>query len=483
MASSDANFDEVLTSNDAIGQADLIRQGEISSEELVQASINRIEALNGKLNAVVTPMYEKALAQAKTSKHSDGPFAGVPMLIKDLFARVEDVRLTEGSKSLKDFVSPDDSELISRYRKAGLIMLGKTNTSEFGATPVTESHLLGPAKNPWDLSCNTGGSSGGSASAVATSMVAVAHGNDGGGSLRTPASCCGVFGFKPSRGRNPLGPEYGDLHTKVICENVITRTVRDNAAMLDATHGAMPGSPYTPPAPKMTYLKSLDSAPRPLRIAMTEAPLVYTPVHSDCSAALSETAKLCQELGHEVHDTDPKVDAQALLEAWFGVWATGNAWFVLETEKRTGRAPREEDFEPLTWQYYLKGKDVTAIEHLRRLRVLDHETARLGRFLENYDAWLTPTLAQPPLKLGGFYHDDDVVQRYVGFAPYCRLANIAGLPAMSVPLHWSAGSHMPIGSHFSASYGDETTLFQLAKQLEDARPWRDKIPPMSAITK
>jgi amidase len=287
-----------------------------------------------------------------------------------------------------------------------------------------------------------------------------------------------VFGFKPSRGRNPLGPEYGDLHARVICEHVITRTVRDSAAMLDATHGAMPGSPYTPPTPATSYLKALQRKPRRLRIAVTEAPLVDIPVHADCSAALSQTIALCESLGHEIYETDPGLAAAELLEAWFGVWATGNAWFVLETQNRTGQTPREEDFEPLTWRYFQQGKDVTAIEYLRRVRVLEKATARLARFLEAYDVWLTPTLAQPPLPLGGFYQPDDDVQRYVRFSPYCRLANICGVPAMSVPLHWS-GEGLPIGSHFSASFGAETTLFQLARQLEEARPWWDRRPPLS----
>ena len=360
-------------------------------------------------------------------------------------------------------------------------MSANRNTSEFGATPVTESKLHGVARNPWNPEKTTGGSSGGSAAAVATSMVAVAHGNDGGGSVRIPASCCGLFGLKPSRGRNPIGPGYGDLHARVICEHVITRSVRDSAAMLDATHGPVFGSPYTPKAPDKTFIASLDSKPRPLRIAVTEPPIVDIPVHEDCAAALKETTALCQSLGHEVIEDAPTIDAPTLLKAWFSVWACGNAWLVHETCSRTGIQPTEENFEPLTWRYFQQGKDVSASEYLRNLQVLDTVTAELARFLSEYDIWLTPTLAQPPIDLGGFYGPDDDIERYVRFSPYCRLANLSGLPAMSVPLHWN-DEKLPIGTHFTASLGDEALLFSLARQLEEAQPWADKRPDTSNLS-
>ena len=474
------NGDDVLLNYDAIGQADLIRRGEISSVELVNASIHRIEKLNEPLNAVVTEMFESALADAEDRANHNGPFAGVPMLVKDLLAKVAGARLTEGSRSLQNYVCPDDSELVQRYRKAGLVIVGKTNTSEFGATPVTESKLLGVARNPWNTEKTTGGSSGGSAAAVATSMVPLAHGNDGGGSVRIPASCCGLFGLKPSRGRNPIGPEYGDLHSRVICEHVITRSVRDSAAMLDATHGPVFGSPYTPPTPTGTFLGSLDESAPSLRIAVTEPPIVDIPVHRDCAAALEQTAELCRSLGHEVVEDAPNLDAGALLKAWFSVWACGNAWLVHESSSRTGIEPSEENFEPLTWRYFQQGKDVTANEYLRNLRVLDQATASLARFLDDYDVWLTPPLAQPPIDLGRFYGPDDDIERYVRFSPYCRLANITGMPAMSVPLHWNEAG-LPVGTHFTASLGDEAILFQLARQLEEARPWAEKRPDIDKL--
>ena len=469
---------DVLIEYDAVGQAELIKNHEISPAELVETAIANIERLNEPLNAVVTPMFERALDDARNLSDLGAPFAGVPMLVKDLLARVANTRLTEGSRSLGSYVCRDDSELVKRFRKAGLIIAGKTNTSEFGATPVTESQLLGPARNPWNLERTTGGSSGGSAAAVATGMVAVAHGNDGGGSLRIPASCCGVFGFKPSRGRNPLGPEYGDLHTRVICEHVISRSVRDSAAVLDTTHGALPGSPYTPPSPTKSFLQVLDEKPRPLRIAVSEKPIVDVPVHGDCVNGLQNTVGLCRSLGHEVIEDAPDLSASELVKAWFGVWATGNAWLVHQACARTGEDVSEENFEPLTWRYYLQGEDTSAMEYLRNLQVLDTATQVLAGFLSQYDAWLTPTLAQPPIELGGFYGPDNDIERYVRFSPYCRLANFAGIPAMSVPLHWNA-QDLPIGMHFAAPFGNEAILFALARQLEDACPWSDRRPPMA----
>jgi amidase len=465
---------------DAVGQAELLRRGELSPGELVRMAIDRIERLNGELNAVVTPMYEEAVAAAGRCRPGSAPFAGVPMLVKDLLARVKGVRLTEGSVALANHVAADDSELVVRLRRAGFILLGKTNTSELGATPVTESRLFGPARNPWDPSRTPGGSSGGSAVAVATGMTAIAHGNDGGGSLRTPASCCGVFGFKPSRGRNPLGPEYGDLYARVIAEHALTRSVRDSAALLDATAGALPGADYAAGPPDVPFARAAAERPPRLRIAVSERPIVDVPVDPDCSAALAATVALCTELGHDVVEAAPALDAERLMDAWFGIWAEAMAWGVAMTEMRTGHPPWEDYFEPLTWQYFERGRAVPALEHLRRLERLAEASAAIADHLSRHDVWLTPTLAQPPIPLGGFY-DGEGIERYLRFAPYTRLANIAGTPAMSVPLWWSEQG-LPIGTHFMAAHGREAVLFQLAAELETARPWAGRLPPPRGAT-
>jgi len=458
---------------DATGQAEAIGRGELTARELVAAAIARIEALDGAYNAVVTPLFDEALAAAGSA---DGPWGGVPMLVKDLIARVGGARQTEGSRALAGQVAAGDSELVARFRAAGLTILGKTNTSEFGATPVTEGRLFGPTRNPWDTTRTAGGSSGGSAVAVATGMVAVAHGNDGGGSLRIPASCCGVFGFKPSRGRNPFGPEYADLHARIVCEHVITRSVRDSAALLDATAGPLPGSPYVAPPPPRPFAEELGSDPRRLRIAASWRPIFDVEVDGEVRAAYEDTARLCEELGHEVVEARPALDESELMEAWFALWAEGNAWMVEEAARIAGVEPSEEQYEAMTWRYYTRARADSAIAHQRLLQALNRGALTLGRFLDGFDAWLTPTLAQPPLELGGFYDVEDTIQRYLRFAPYTRLANLAGLPAMSVPLH-AAASGLPIGSHLAASFGDESTLFALAGQLEQARPWAGRRPP------
>ena len=464
---------------DALGQAELLRREELTPVELVRDAIDRIEVLNGELGAVVTPMYEEALAAAAGCRPGSAPFTGVPMLVKDLIARVKGVRLSNGTASLKDHVASDDSELVARFRRAGFIIVGKTNTSELGATPVTEGRLFGPARNPWDTSRTAGGSSGGSAVAVATRMVAVAHGNDGGGSLRIPASCCGVVGFKPSRGRHPLEPECGDLYGRVLAEHALTRSVRDSAALLDATAGALPGAPYTLPPPARPFSEAVADQRRRLRIAVSESPVLDVPVHPDCVRALASTAELCEELGHEVEAAAPPLDGAELMDAWFGLWAEATAWAVAQTEAHTGRPPREADFEPLTWQYFERGRAASAFEHLRRIEAVDRAARTIGEHLRRHDVWLTPTLAQPPLPLGGFYDVEDNIQRYLRFAPYTRLANIAGTPAMSLPLSWSEEG-LPIGTHFVASHGEEATLFRLAAELERARPWAARVPPVAA---
>jgi amidase len=468
-----------LTWLDATAQAELVRSRLVSPTELVEAAIARMELLNPLVNAVVTPLFDEARAAAAAGP-PDGPFAGVPFLVKDLIATVGGARQTEGSRLLEAHVAREDSELVRRFRKAGLVIAGKTNTPEFGGIPVTEGRLFGPARNPWDVELNAGGSSGGSAAAVATGMVAMAHGNDGGGSLRNPASCCGVFGFKPSRGRVPFGPEHGDLHCRIIVEHALTRTVRDSAALLDATSGACAGDPYRLPPPRRPYAAEVDAEPGRLRIAFTHRPLVDVPVHPECRAAVEATAGLCAELGHDVVEARPALDGEALVAAWFDLWADGNAWMVAEAERRAGRAAAAGELEPLTERYRDQGRARTALEHLVRVQAIQVAARELARFFEGVDVWLTPTVGEPGLPNGAFTgtpEDPPDPARYVSFSPFARLANMTGQPAMSVPLHWTGGG-LPVGTHAMARLGEEDVLFRLAGQLERARPWRDRRPAL-----
>ncbi len=467
---------------DATALADLVRRREVKAVEVVDAAIARIERLNPSLNAVVTPMYEAARAAAVAAR-PDAPFAGVPFLMKDLIAEVAGVRFTEGSAFLDGhYVSAVDSELTRRLRHAGLIVLGKTNTPEFGILPTTEPRLFGPTRNPWDRARTPGGSSGGSAAAVAAGLVPMAHGNDGGGSIRIPAACCGLFGLKPTRGRNPLGPHYGDMYGGLVAEHAVTRSVRDSAALLDATAGPEDGDPYPAPAPARPYRDEVGAPPGRLRIAFTTRAATGLAVHEDCVRAVREAAALCADLGHEVVEAAPEVDGNEISQNFITMWAAGVAWTIDDWARRTGQAPVVERFEPLTWAMYEMGNRRSASAYLLAVQELQRVARDVGRFFRGHDLWLTPTLGEPPVPLGTFdATPDDPMQglfRAASFVPFTPLCNVTGQPAMSVPLAWNREG-LPVGVHFVGRFGDEATLFRLAAQLETACPWAARRPPLA----
>lgn len=467
---------------DGLGLAGLVQKKEVKSSELIEEAISRIENLNPKLNAVVTPMYEEALEQAK-GRLPDGPFKGVPFLVKDLLAEVSGIRMTEGSSFLSDFVPDKDTELVSRLRQAGLIFIGKTNTSEFGLLPTTEPHLFGPALNPWDTSRMTGGSSGGSAAAVASGMVAIANGNDGGGSIRIPASCCGIFGLKPTRARTPLGPQWIEIISGlIVAEHALTRSVRDSAALLDATCGPVSSYPYYAPLPERPFMEEVGADPGKLRIAFTTKTPSGTPVHKDCVEAVQDAAKLCADLGHELTEDAPEIEEQ-LMRHFGVVWSLLPTCVIDYWKRRLGKEPRREHFEPMTWALYEWGRAQNILRLYRGLEAFQRITEQVTAFFNNYDVLLTPTVAEPPTPLGTFDSTvDNPLQgltRSAIFAPFASTFNITGQPAMSVPIFWNQ-DNLPIGTQFVASYGDEATLFRLASQLEEARPWANRRPSVSA---
>ncbi len=473
---------EELAFLDATAQAEWVRNKEVEPIELVDAAIERIERINPLINAVVRPMYEQGRTAAKGSL-PDGPFAGVPFLLKDLLAAYAGVPMTLGSRLLRDFVPTQDSELVRRLKQAGLVIIGKTNTPELGILPTTEPALFGPSRNPWDTNRTTGGSSGGSAAAVAAGMVPMAHANDGGGSIRIPASCCGLFGLKPTRARNPLGPNFGDLMSGLVAEHAVTRSVRDSAALLDATCGPDVGDPYWAPPPSRPFIQEVGADPGRLRIAFTTQAASGVPVHPDCVTAVREAAKLCDELGHDVVEAAPKLNGEMLNRAFTLLWSAGNASTVKGIGLATGQEPKPDQVEPLTWTLYEMGRQHTAADYLLAVQFLQGVSRAVARFLLDYSVWLTPTLAEPPLPLGSFdpVPDDPLYgfRRSAEFVPFTPICNITGQPAMSVPLHWN-GEGLPIGVHFIGRFGDETTLFRLAAQLESARPWAQRRPPVSA---
>lgn len=466
---------------DATGQAELIVRGEATPVELVEAAIERIEATNPALNAVVTPMFDQA-REAASGALPEGQFTGVPYLLKDLTATYAGVRMTGGSAFLAEFVPTVDSDLVRRLKRAGFVVVGKTNTPELGIQPTTEPALFGPCRNPWDPARTAGGSSGGSAAAVSAGMVPAAHGNDGGGSIRIPASCCGVFGLKPTRGRNPLGPNFGDIMGGLVSEHALSRSVRDSAAILDATSGPAVGDPYFAPPPERPYREEVGQAPGRLRIAFAELSPLDGPVHPECREAVREAAALCEELGHTVVEAAPTLEPDSYVAMFMAIWAAGCAWSVEGLRVVTGRTPTAEGFEPLTWALYQRGKAVGATEYLLALQGLQQLARRVAAFFVEHDLWLTPTLAEPPFELGTLDFPPERLEegfrRAFAFTPFTSLCNVTGQPAMSVPLHWSAAG-LPVGVQFAGRYGDEATLFRLAAQLEEARPWVERWPQVT----
>ncbi len=467
-----------ITRLDATAQADLVRKREISARELVEASIEAIEVLNPALNAVIRPMFEEALAEASEPRQ-EAPFAGVPLLLKDLVAEYAGVPMSEGSAFLGTSLVPEqDSTLVSRYANAGFIIVGKTNTPEFGLMPTTEPRLFGPTRNPWDTARTPGGSSGGSAAAVAAGMTAAAHANDAGGSIRIPASCCGVFGLKPTRGRNPLGPHYGDVASGVACEHVVTRSVRDSAAILDATAGPEVGEPYGLPLPPTPFAAAIQEPPPKLRIALART-VPDVDLHPDCVAAVDAAGALCQELGHIVEEASPALDHALLASRFARLWISFVGWTLHYWAVRLGREATEHDVEPMTWRMYQISQKLNPGDYLMAIQDLQLQSRILGAFLQDYDVWLSPTLGAPPYELGALdwtLETKDVSrERQNAYAVFTRLANISGLPAMSLPFAWN-DQGLPIGVHALGRYGDEAMLLRLAAQIEAAQPWAHRWP-------
>jgi amidase len=444
-----------------------------------------IERTNPRLNAVIATLEDSAQAALKQGL-PEGPFTGVPFLIKDILLHAAGVPSAMGSRVLRDMnlALPHDSTLMARYRRAGLVLLGRTNTPELGLSFSTEPLAWGPTRNPWNPEFSPGGSSGGSAAAVRAGLVPLAYGNDGGGSLRVPASMCGLFVMKPTRGRISAGPDVGEMLHGFAVEHVLTRTVRDSAAMLDATAGPDAGDPYVIPPPERPYLEEVRRAPRKLRIALCRTAASGAPVSPECVAAVEDAAKLCASMGHELVEAAPQYDAAALDEACITLFTGGFAAWVDAIAAMTGQKFGPDSFEATSWSTVLQGRGVKAADVYGALGVLNQVSRAAGRFFEEYDAMLTPTLAVPPFRLGVLNANaplsySEFYRHQTALSPFTVLLNATGQPAMSVPLHWSAAG-LPIGVQFAGKWGDEATLYRLAGQLEQARPWAHRWPPVCA---
>jgi len=461
-----------LEAYDALGLAELVRTRQITPLEILEAAIGRIERRNPELNAVVTKTYDAARRQIDQGL-PDGPFAGVPYLFKELVVSVEGAATTSASQLYAGNIASADSELVRRVRKAGMVIVGKTNSSEFGLQPVTEPRLYGPTRNPWNLAHSPGGSSGGSAAAVAAGLVPIAHATDGGGSIRIPASCCGLFGLKPTRARITAGPEGGEGLSGLAAQHAVSWSVRDSAALLDATAGPMPGDPYAPASPARPYLESAARDPARLRIAVSDAAPNGAPVDPEVAAAVRAAARLCTELGHSVEEASPRFDV-ATTEAAFSVIFQANT--ATNVGRATGgRLPSPDLVEPLTMALAERGMRLGATDYILAVQAMHRESRRIAGFYERYDLWLTPTIASLPPRIGEYSSDvdnvDEWLSRLMRFIPFTWICNLTGQPAMSVPFAISA-SGLPIGVHFAARYGDEATLFSIAGQIERSRPWR-----------
>jgi amidase len=476
-----------LSALDATAQAELVRSGEASPAELVDAAIDRIEQLDPQLNVMVTPLFEKARAAA-AEELPDGPFKGVPFLVKDLACHTAGDPMYEGMGFLRaqGWVEQEDSELAKRFRAAGLVILGRTNCPELGILPTTEPEAFGASRNPWALDRSTGGSSGGSAAAVAAGLVPFAHANDGGGSIRIPAANCGLVGLKATRARISLAPSHGDLMGGLVNEGFVTRSVRDTAALLDAVHGPAAGEPYAAPAPLRPYLDEVGAEVGRLRIGIRTAPpgRMYE-THVECLAAAENAARLLESLGHTVEEAElDAFDDPGIIESFLIRWLSGTAWSLDYWSRKTGTPITAADVEPLTWALAEQGRTFTAAQLYGALEQHQQVGRAVGAWYDSgFDLLLTPTTAEPATELGAYAGPEDQplfgILRATPVAAFTAAANMTGQPSISLPLHESDDG-VPVGVMFTAACGREDLLIRLAAQLEEAQPWADRRPPVFA---
>lgn len=477
MAASGMRFDEYRRC-DALELARLVREGQVSPGELLELAIARTEQVDPQINAVVIKHYEMA-RQLVASGIPDGPLRGVPFLLKDLGISMAGTITTHGSRFFRDAKAAADDTYVRKARQAGLVIFGKTNSPEFGNSPSTEGTLFGDTRNPWSLEHSAGGSSGGAAAAVAAGILPVAHASDGGGSIRLPASSCGLFGLKPSRDLVPIGNGQGDARGLLSAQHVISRSVRDSAALLDVLAWDNPGRGFDG-SEQGSYFAQLQQAPGRLRIALMRQPLLAMPVDQVCLDALEDAARLCAELGHEVVEALPELDMQAAMQASGTISVTNLAERIALREAQLGRAVSANDLEPVDMEMLSWGRRVSAVDYLRAQQGLRQTGHDMARFMRGFDLILSPTMTWAPPRLGVVDMDLSLQE----FGPvatrsslFTTLYNITGQPAMSVPLYWSAEG-LPVGVMFAGRFGAERTLLRLAGQLEQARPWFDRLPPI-----
>jgi amidase len=488
---------------DGLGLAELVASGEVTPLELLEEAIARAERVNPKLNAIVTRMDDIGRRRATSLLPEHGPYRGVPFLLKDLHAGYEGVPMKAGSRLYGSYVPTHRAELVHRYEKAGLVIFGRTATPELGILPTSEAEIYGPTHNPWRLGVSPGGSSGGAAAVVAAGIVPMAHGSDGGGSIRIPAACCGVFGLKPSRFRTPPGPDESELFFGFAVEHALTRSVRDSAALLDATAGPERGSIYFAP-PGGSFLEALSKPPEKLRIGYTMEPLLPASPNVEATRAVETAAALCEELGHRVEPARPEIDSHAFARAFFLHFAAGVASELLRVEPMLGRPAGPRDVERSTYLLALVGRSIDAGTFVLQRRILHDQSRKVISFFDRYDVLLTPTIGLPPRPHGALdpsgFEDalqalvaragrpellripgliDRAVDRAYAFAPYTPVFNVTGQPSASVPVHWTDDG-LPLGAMITGRPGEDSRVLRLAAQMEEARPWWNRRPPIRA---
>ncbi len=467
---------------DALGLAELVRRKEVTPAELLEAAIGRVEARNPAVNAVIMKLYDygrKAIADGLP----DGPLRGVPFLMKDLTSPVAGVRMTRGSRFFADTPpSPADSEHVKRLKRAGLVIFGRTNTCELGLSLTCEPQLHGPTRNPWNVAHISGGSSGGAAAAVGARMLPMAHASDGFGSIRAPAACCGVVGLKPTRSRNTFAPFSGEGLGGVSTEHAVTLSIRDSAALLDATRGAGPGDPYVAPPPAGPYLTEAGANPGKLKIAWTSAAPNGAKVDPECLRLLAGTVKLCTDLGHHVEERDPEIDRAAVVPTFLTL-ASANTVVNLAGHPTAGRPAREGEVERITWLTAKMGENISAPDYVRATQTAHRLGRQMAAFHAQWDVLLTPGLSSPAVKLGWLDMMMDDVNEYwrrvFTFSPFTVWFNLTGQPGLMLPLDMSSGG-LPLAVQLVGRFGDEATLIRLGAQLEAARPWFGRKPALAA---
>lgn len=473
--------------HDGVGLAELVRSKKVTAKELGRVALDAIRLLEPEISALVDVFDEEVDALSQDTQ-PEGVFGGVPMLIKDCLLMMEGKPLLNGSRLCQGMTAPHDSDLMTRYRATGVTVVGLTKAPEFGYNPTTEPLAGGPVHNPWRKGLSAGGSSGGTAAAVVAGYTPFGHGNDGGGSIRIPASACGLVGLKPTRGRNPLGPDFGEALFGMSCEHILSRTVRDSAVMLDCTSGPGVGDPYSIPRSEGGFAADLDHAPRKLTIGFSEAPPWAPPPQPDVAAAVRRAVEDLTGMGHELRECAPHFDKDALNHAISTAWIVGESAWIHATAQAAGRMPGPDTLEQLTWNIYREGQAMTASGAiLTVLGGFNQGCRSIARFFENHDILVIPTVAQTARPHGELNQNADLSgqewwDQLQGYMPYTAMFNVTGQPSISLPLGVSMDG-LPIGVQIVARFGAEALLLRIARQFELARPWRDRHPATSVWSK